>query len=237
MPRKARLILRNTPHHVVQRGHNRAAVFIEEADYRYYLNSLKEWKRNLSIKVYGYCLMTNHVHLIVEPGEDEQSLGRLMKRLAGRQTRYVNHLERRTGSLWEGRYKSSPIETTAYLLACCRYVELNPVRAGMVAVPGDYPWSSYRQKVGLDTPKWLDDDVSFQALSAHQESRQRRYRDYVAGDISDKEQLFIQQALQRGQVTGGSRFIEEVEQRLGIRLEQRGRGRPKKRRKEENNYV
>jgi len=132
MPRRARIILSNTAHHIVQRGHNRQAVFIEDADYQYYLRTLREWKEELAIKVYGYCLMTNHVHLIIDPCEDRDNLGKLMKRLAGRQTRYVNYLERRSGSLWEGRYKSSPIETDTYLLACCRYVELNPVKAGMV---------------------------------------------------------------------------------------------------------
>jgi len=138
MPRKARVVLPNYPHHVVQRGYNRQAVFIEETDYLYYLENLAEWKTTLGCKVYGYCLMTNHVHLIVDPGERAENLGLLVKRLAGRQTRLVNRVERRTGSLWEGRYKSSAIETDRYLLACCRYVELNPVRAGMVATPAEY---------------------------------------------------------------------------------------------------
>jgi len=158
MPRKARIILRNTPHHIVQRGHNRSAVFVEESDYRYYLDTLKEWKAELGIKLYGYCLMTNHVHLIVDPGDDPAHIGWLMKRLAGRQTRYVNALERRSGSLWEGRFKSSPIETDTYLLACCRYVELNPVRAGIVGRAEDYPWCSYRQKTGLAAKTWIDLD-------------------------------------------------------------------------------
>lgn len=126
MPRQARVIVKNMPHHIVQRGHNRQAVFIEDADYQYYLATLKEWKVKLGVKVYAYCLMTNHVHLILDPGDDEESISRLMKRLAGRQTRYVNHLEKRTGSLWERRYKSSPIQKDPYLLACSRYVEMNP---------------------------------------------------------------------------------------------------------------
>jgi len=131
MPRKARVVVPNTPHHLVQRGHNKQVVFVERQDYHYYLQNLREWKEKLTCKVYAYCLMTNHIHLIVDPGEEPDNLALLMKRVTGRQTRLVNYLEKRTGSLWEGRYKSSPIDTNEYLLACCRYVELNPVRAKM----------------------------------------------------------------------------------------------------------
>ena len=125
MPRKARVIVPNCPHHIVQRGHNRNAVFVCDDDYQHYLENLIEAKREYAIKVYAYYLMTNHVHLIVDPGDSIASISYLMKRLAARQTRYVNKLERRTGSLWEGRYKISPIDTDVYLLACCRYVEMN----------------------------------------------------------------------------------------------------------------
>ena len=138
MPRTGRVVLPNHPHHIVQRGHNRQVVFAADEDFEYYLDTLKEWKRAHGIKVYGYCLMTNHVHLVLEPPEEIAALGRLMKRLAGRQTRFVNRLEGRRGTLLESRYKSSPIQTDAYLLACCRYVDLNPVRARMVARTEDY---------------------------------------------------------------------------------------------------
>jgi putative transposase len=105
------------PHHIIQRGHNRQVVFASDEDYQYYLDNLCEWKEKLGCKVYAYCLMTNHVHLIVDPGEDGGNLARMMKRVAGRQTRYLNKLEKRTGSLWEGRFKSSTISADEYLLA------------------------------------------------------------------------------------------------------------------------
>jgi putative transposase len=117
---------------------------------------LREFRDELELKVYGYCLMTNHVHLIIDPGSDENNLGLLMKRLAGRHTRRINRLERRTGTSWEGRFKCSPIESDRYLLACTRYVDLNPVRARMVARPEDYAWSSYRARVGIVECDWLD---------------------------------------------------------------------------------
>jgi putative transposase len=120
MPRLGRVVVSNYPHHVVQRGHNKQAVFAEADDFRYYLATLAEFKEVFGIQVYAFRLLTHPVHLVLQPGEEIAGLGRLMKRLAGRQTRYVNRQERRSGTLWESRYKSSPIETDGYLLACCR---------------------------------------------------------------------------------------------------------------------
>ena len=111
MPRKSRIIVPDCLHHIIQRGHNRQVVFAADGDYQYYLESIQEWKEKLGCKVYAFCLMTNHIHLIVDPGKDVKAIGRLMKRVNGKQTRFVNNLEKRTGSLWEGRYKSSPIST------------------------------------------------------------------------------------------------------------------------------
>ena len=228
MPRKARIVLANCPHHIIQRGHNRAGVFAEDGDYHYYLENLSEWKTRLGCYVYSFCLMTNHIHLIVDPGDNPDNLGLLMKRVAGRQTRLVNRLARRTGSLWEGRYKSSPIETDRYLLACSRYVELNPVRARMVASPNQYCWSSYCAKVGERMLSWLDRDPCYLALGNTDPERQTRYRSWVASDIPETEAPLIRQAVQRGQLTGSSRFISAIEARIGRRVESRGRGRPSK---------
>lgn len=208
MPRQARLILRNTAHHIVQRGHNRNAVFTVPSDFRYYLNTLRVWKVQLGVKVYGYCLMANHVHLIINPGENEDGIGYLMKRLAGRQTMYANRLKNRSGTLWEGRYKSSPIETETYLLACTRYVDLNPVRAGMVAHPKDYVWSSYRQKTGLEKP-WIDFDPCYLGLSNSLIDCRRRYAEFVAGNVPAQETALIRNALARGKLTGSRHVINK----------------------------
>ncbi|MDC0661370.1 transposase [Marinobacter sp. SS21] len=107
-------------------------MIVEDRDHEYYLSNLREWKTTLGLDVYSYCLMINHVHLVVGDNDKLTAISQLMKRLAGRQTRFVNAMERRNGSLWEGRYKVSPIDTDAYLLSSCRYVELNPVKARMV---------------------------------------------------------------------------------------------------------
>ena len=228
MPRNARIVITGYPHHIVQRGHNRQAVFISDDDYLFYLDNLREWKEKFGCKVYAYCLMTNHVHLIIDPGADERNLALLMKRVAGRQTRYVNKLAKRTGSLWEGRYKSSTISTNEYLLACCRYVELNPVRAGIVADPKDYRWSSYRSKIGKQKEEWLDFDPCYMGLAGNQKKRAERYREWVNGTILEGEWELIRQSLQRGQLTGSAQFVEEIENKIKKRVEFRGQGRPRK---------
>lgn len=227
MPRTARLIVPNYPHHIIQRGHNRQVVFANTDDYLYYLENLQEWKEKLGCLVYGYCLMTNHVHLIVNPGEDANNIGLLMKRLAGRQTRYINKKEKRTGSLWEGRYKSSTISTDEYLLACCRYVELNPVRAGLVADPAKYRWSSYGSKCGEREQALLDFDPCYLELSDSPLLRAKKYAQWVAETTPEGELELIRGSLQRGQLTGSNRFVEEIERKLEKRIDFRKQGRPK----------
>ena len=227
MPRLGRTILPYYPHHIVQRGHNRQVVFAESRDFERYLETLWEFKDVYGVKVYAYCLMTNHVHLLLAP-ETAAGLGQLMKRLAGRQTRYHNVLEGRSGTLWESRYKSSPVDTDEYLLACARYIELNPVRARMVAAPEQYRWSSCRYRFGDVSCEWLDNDPCYLALGLTQAQRQKQYRQFLHAAIPDGEWNLIREAVQRGQLTGNQRFIDEVEQILGKRIEHRAQGRPSK---------
>jgi putative transposase len=201
-------------------------VFAGDEDYRRYLKDLRELKHQFDVRVYAYCLMSNHVHLLLSPGESVAGMARLMKALAARATRYRNKVEGRSGTLWEGRYKSSPVQTDKYLLACCRYIELNPVRAYMVGKPAEYAWSSYRQRMGLNDEDWLDLDPSYLGLSDSGEIRRHRYTQFVRQTIPEDEWNLIREALQRGQLTGNGRFIDEVENILGARIEFRARGRP-----------
>lgn len=226
MPRSARLLLPEVPHHVVQRGHDRAAVFRCTADYDVYLDTLWEWKATFGVAVHAYCLMTNHVHLVLTPGEDTAGVGRLMRRLAGRLTRKVNGRSGRRGTLWEGRYKASPIQTERYLLACSRYVELNPVRAGMVATPAEYPWSSYTLRSAREGAGRLDADPCYLALGEDAASRAASYAAFVRGALDLDENAFIREAVSRNQLTGDESFIADVAARFGRRVERRGRGRP-----------
>ncbi|MCP4252149.1 MAG: transposase, partial [Candidatus Scalindua sp.] len=217
MPRKARVLVPNCPHHIVQRGHNRTAVFLADEDYQYYLENLREWKEELGIKLYAWCLMTNHIHIIAEPGQDAMTLSLLMKRVNGRQSAYVNKLEGRSGSLWEGRYKASPIQRDSYLLCCYRYIELNPVRAGMVANVEAYPWSSYKERVFDKGPIMLDRDPVYSGLADTAQERRYRYRAFIEEGISMTEKSFIDESVNRNQLTGNNRFVDEIEQRIGIR--------------------
>ena len=231
MPRPTRIIIPNTPHHIVQRGHNRQTVFVSDDDYNYYLENLIHFKQELNCRIYSYCLMTNHVHLVIDPGANPESLSQLMKHVAGRQTRYVNKLEKRTGSLWEGRFKSSIVSEKEYLAACCRYVELNPLRAGMVTDPAGYQWSSYACKGRGKKDPVVDFDTSYMALGGNEEERQVAYAEYVLGTVPEYELKLIRESLQRGQLTGSDRFREEIFLKLGIRFSDKGPGRPKKTKK------
>ena len=228
MPRYRRLFIPHAPLHIVQRGHDRKPVFAQSEDYRFYLDNLFAAKQDFSIQVLSYCLMTNHIHLVVVPGDDTAAISKLMRVLAGRQTRHVNKLERRSGTLWEGRFKASLIDTERYLLACCRYVDLNPVRAMMVAAPEEYKWSSFRGRADFSHDPILDRHPVFEALGEFPEQRARAYYRFVTRGTSDDELSIIRQALQRNQLTGDARFKIEIEARIGRRLSARAQGRPKK---------
>ena len=225
VPRIARVVLPAHPHHVVQRGHNQKACFADSADYQRYLATLAEFKKKLGVRVYAWCLMTNHVHLLLEPST-ATGLGLLMKRLSGRQTRYHNRLEQRSGTLWEGRYKSSLVQHEGYLLACCRYIELNPVRARLVAAPEDYRWSSCRARLGHEKSSILDLDPCYQELAADESERRERYAEFLQSAIPEGEWAVIRAAVQRGQLTGNEAFRHQVAATLHRRIENRRPGRP-----------
>ena len=143
MPRIPRLSIAGVPLHVVQRGNNRQPVFFSEEDYRDYLRRLFDGAARYDVSVHAFVCMTNHVHLLLTPWQD-RAASRMMQWLGSGYTAAVNATYHRTGSLWEGRFKSSLVDSGRYLMACYRYIELNPVRARMVVQPGDYAWSSYR---------------------------------------------------------------------------------------------
>lgn len=226
MARTGRIVVPNCPHHVVQRGHNRQVVFAGQEDFHRYTEELRELKQQCGVRVYAYCLMTNHVHLLLAPGDSVAGLPRLMKRLAARTTRYRNRVEGRTGTLWEGRYRSSPVQSDRYLLACCRYIELNPVRAGMVTHPEEYRWSSYCQRMTGSTEDWLDRDPCYLQLGRTENERRNFYGQFVEAAVPNGEWALIRGAVQRNQLTGNARFVDEIERITGRRVEHRGRGRP-----------
>ena len=152
MPRPPRFDLPGVPRHIVQRGNNRQSVFFDETDYRAYLDWLGKATRHYDVAVHAWCLMTNHIHLLVTPLRS-RALPKLFAYLGRHYVGYINPMYGRTGSLWEGRYKASLVDTDGYLLACYRYIELNPVRAEMVPEPSAYQWSSYRHNAPCGSGK------------------------------------------------------------------------------------
>src|SRR5215467_13960820 len=141
MPRRARIMLAEVPVHIIQRGHNRDICFFSDRDYKRYLDDLRELAPQFGCAVHAYCLMTNHVHLLLTP-QTTDGCGLLMKRLGQCYVQYVNRSYGRSGTLWEGRFRSALVQSERYLLACSRYIELNPVRAAIVRHPSHYRWSS-----------------------------------------------------------------------------------------------
>jgi putative transposase len=175
MPRTARFVVPGVTLHVVQRGHDRHRCFFEEADYRAYLSYLGEFALKHGCSVHAYCLMTNHVHLLLTPHAND-SCAKLMKSLGQNHVQRINSRRGRTGTLWEGRFWSCPVTTERYVLACYRYVELNPARAGMVGHPSEYPWSSYRDNVQGEPGRFLDPHSVYLAVASDKAMRASDYR-------------------------------------------------------------
>lgn len=227
MARLGRYVLPDQPLHVIQRGNNRAPIFFHDEDYARYGRWLGEAAARCGCAVHAYVLMTNHVHLLVTPQADG-SLPGAMQSLGRRYVRYVNATYRRTGTLWEGRYRAAPIDSEAYFLACARYIEANPVRAGMVAHPGDYRWSSWGAHAsGLADPLVADHPI-YRALGRSAEERQGAYRALFEPPPDDAFLDAVRRATNGGWALGDERFVKAIATALGRRAAPLPRGRPPK---------
>lgn len=227
MPRRARLMLPGVPAHVIQRGNNRHACFFAEDDYRIYLNWLAEYAETESCQVHAYALMTNHIHLLLTP-ETGDGVGRLMKRLGQRYVQYINRRYQRSGTLWEGRYRSCLTQEEAYFLGCQRYIELNPVRAGMVQHPGDYPWSSYRINAQGEPSRLVTPHALYKQQGRTARERQRAYRELFHQVLEPGLIEDIRKATNGNYALGTERFASEVAAMLGRRVVPGRAGRPRK---------
>lgn len=226
MARPPRLSLAAYPHHVIQRGNNRQPIFLATQDYEVCLECLREAKRKYGVQLYAYVLMTNHVHLLVEP-ERDGALGSFMQSVGRRYVRYFNDAHRRTGTLWEGRFKSAVVSRDDYLIRCSRYIELNPVRAGMVDHPRDYRWSSYHRRALGRSDALLDEDPWYASLGSTVSERARVYHDWLEGFVNEAEWDQIRRTTQQGRVIGNEAFEDEIGRAVGRRLTGETRGRPK----------
>jgi putative transposase len=225
MPRRPRIHLNDVPLHIVQRGHNREPCFFAEEDYHAYLYWLGEALIKERCALHAYALMTNHVHLLLTPRRAE-SVPRLIIALGRRYVQYINQTYRRTGTLWDSRYKSSLIQAETYLLTCQRYIELNPVRAAMVDDPAHYRWTSYRAN-GLGQPgAILTTHPLYLALGEDDRARQSAYRALFRSQLDKAAIDDIRLALGQNQPLGNERFYARIEKLTGQRREARPRGRP-----------
>ena len=225
MPRHPRIKLAGIPQHIVQRGINREACFFAEEDYHCYLHWLMKSAADWRCTIHAYVLMTNHVHLLVTP-ETADGPARLMQSIGRRYVQYINRSYKRSGSVWEGRYKSRVVQAETYLLACIRYIELNPVWAGMVCDPGQYRWSSYRANgLGAHDAR-LTPHPLYLALASDAEGRQATYRALFRSELDDEAIADIRLALAQGRPLSENRFAEAMCKAAGIRHCHGHRGRP-----------
>lgn len=227
MPRKPRYYLAGIPCHIIQRGNNRQASFYADDDYRFYLQCLSESAIRYQCAIHAYVLMTNHVHLLMTPTTAD-GISRVMQSVGRRYVQYINATYRRTGTLWEGRHKASLIQHTHYLLTCYRYIELNPVRAGIVDHPEGYPWSSYASNGEGKTNPIIQSHPDYQALGKTETERQVAYRALFKTHIEHQALNDIRRAVNHDVPLGDTRFKEEVEAMLGRRIQDNNRGRPRK---------
>ena len=226
MPRRARMYLPGLPYHVVQRGNNREPCFIESENYQFYLELWKVLSRRYGALVHAYCLMTNHIHFLVTP-DTETAISNTMKVVGSRYAQYINLKYNRTGTLWEGRHRSSLVQSDQYLLRCMRYIELNPVRAGMVNRPEEYRWSSYGVHAWGDKA-WITPHAEYIGLGKTSADRCHAYRELFRDQLSEADLHQIREAAHYSQPIGDDRFRQMIEKQYGIKLGQSKRGRPKK---------
>ena len=227
MPRLQRLDLAGVPQHIVQRGNDRQPCFFQDIDHLRYLDELREICLRESCAVHAYVLMTNHVHLLVTPSARGQ-VGRVMQSLGRRYVRYVNDRYRRTGTLWEGRYKACLVDSETYLLRCYRYIELNPLRARMVSDPADYRWSSFACNALAVADPLVRPHSSYVSLGTNLAERCAAYRTLVEQAITPDELNSIRLHLQRQHAYGTERFREAIEAQLSRRAGPAKIGRPRK---------
>jgi putative transposase len=223
MPRKRRICPPGLPVHVVQRGNNRQVCFADDSDLKAYAHWLREGAEKYGVAVHAWIFMTNHVHLLATP-KSADSISRCMQYLGRYYVRHFNYRYHRSGTLFEGRFKSSIVQTRDYLLTCQRYIELNPVRAGMVADPADYTWSSYRAHAFGQAVRLWQPHAEYLALGKTPAARMTGYRRFFETELSVKAVTDIRDALNTGLALGNDRFRAEVEKLTGQpqRLHKRG---------------
>ena len=227
MARLPRLTLPGFAHHIIQRGNNRQPIFVATADYQMMLDLLEENAHKFEVAIHAYVLMGNHFHLLATP-QTAQGLAQMMQAVGRRYVRYFNDHQSRTGTLWEGRFKSTLIQTERYLLACMAYIDLNPVRAGMVANAADYPWSSFAHFVGQRVDRLITPHPLFWELGNTPFAREAAYAQLVHAGVNPAEQAALTDATLRGWALGEPAFVADLQKHTPRRASKVLAGRPTK---------
>lgn len=226
MARLKRLSPLDIPRHIIQRGNNRQVCFVCDQDMAFYASLLLEYSTKFSVSLHAWVFMTNHVHLLASPRAID-GISKMMQAVGRRYVRYFNREYLRSGTLWEGRFKSSLVQSERYLLQCQRYIELNPVRARMVTEPAQYVWSSYQchalgKKVQMSTPH-----IEYLLLGKSDASRQVAYRELFLSHVDEKLIDDIRAAVNKGLAFGNDSFKDEIENLYERRVRSAKMGRPR----------
>lgn len=227
MARQTRLFLDGCAQHVIQRGINHMDIFREEQDYRYFQEWMRSAATEYSVMVHSYIFMRNHIHLLVTPSTKD-ALSKMMQSVGRRYVRYFNDKYQRVGTLWEGRYRSTLVENEKYFLICSRYIELNPVRLGLVTDPEHYLWSSYRGNIGLSKDLLLSIHPEYWALGNTPFERQSAYKNRVNQGVTQEELALIRNQTNKGWALGTADFIEKGTPGASRRMVPRPKGRQSK---------
>jgi putative transposase len=230
MARLPRYFVKDQAQHIIQRGNNRDPIFASDDDYRFYLDCLQDAGKRHELLIHAYVLMTNHVHVLASP-KTENSIPKTLQSVGRRYVQYFNGAYDRTGTLWEGRYKATVIDSDRYFLTCMRYIELNPVRAGVVEHAQDYTWSSYLANAYDEKNSLLTQHSLYRQLDAKSTERQLAYRQLFRVAIETDDLEAIRESTNKGWVLGNDGFREKIERLSGRRTTPKPRGRP---RNEEN---
>lgn len=228
MPRPVRISLEGFAYHIINRGNNRQDVFRDEDDFVTYLNTIKKFKEKYSFKLYGYCLMDNHTHLIIEP-TTPNTLSKIVQSITLSHIRLYHSKYSSSGHLWQGRFKNPIIQTDEYLLQCLKYIELNPLRANVVTSPENYNWSSYKfHAFGKDEDNLLDKDPAYLSLASTDPARQKAYQDFIALEQDESIVEQIRKTITSDSILGSDGFIDSLREKLSL-AQPRPRGRPRRR--------
>jgi putative transposase len=225
MARLPRLTLAGYPHHIILRGNNRQAIFIDTADFQRMLSLLQANAQDQQVQIHAYVLMTNHLHLLLTPQHDN-GVPKLMQAVGRSYVLYFNKRHGRSGTLWEGRYRSTLIQTERYLLACMAYIDLNPVRAGMVAQVADYVWSSHGHYIGRQSQAWLTPHPLYWEMGNTPFAREAAYAAMVQAGVSQEQQQVLTSSALSGWALGEESFVRGLQKQTPRRVNPAKAGRP-----------